>query len=139
MADRLPLLTSKQMAQFVAAGFVRFDGVVDPAIGDAMAAELDSGRELPRAPASLGEPGRVAVPAHAPDPGRGGGDPQPGRTGRLRAQPRHPRTPGGDADETGPPAAGRSSRVTEGSDVRAAVLDSVGRIRIVQTEEPVRR
>ena len=49
MADRLPLLTSKQMAQFVAAGFVRFDGVVDPAIGDAMAAELDSGRELPRA------------------------------------------------------------------------------------------
>ncbi|MGW5362989.1 phytanoyl-CoA dioxygenase family protein [Actinopolymorpha pittospori] len=49
MADRLPLLTSKQMAQFVAAGFVRFDAVVDPAIGDAMAAELDSGRALPRA------------------------------------------------------------------------------------------
>ncbi|MGH3490594.1 MAG: phytanoyl-CoA dioxygenase family protein [Actinopolymorphaceae bacterium] len=49
MADQVPLLTSKQLAQFVAAGFLRFDGVVDPPVGDAAAAELDSGRPLPKA------------------------------------------------------------------------------------------
>ncbi|MEQ7127736.1 phytanoyl-CoA dioxygenase family protein [Actinopolymorpha sp. B11F2] len=37
------------MAQFVAAGFLRFDGVVDPAVCEAATRELDSGRPLPAA------------------------------------------------------------------------------------------
>ena len=47
--DEVSLLTSKQLAQFVAAGYLRFDAVVDPAVNDATTTELDGGRSLPRA------------------------------------------------------------------------------------------
>jgi hypothetical protein len=53
MADQVPLLTSKQLAQFVATGFLRFDGVVEPAVGDSAVAELDGGRPLPQAGRAL--------------------------------------------------------------------------------------
>jgi hypothetical protein len=43
MVDRQYLLTSKQMATFVARGYLRFDELVPPAINDAVMAEFDAG------------------------------------------------------------------------------------------------
>jgi ribosomal protein S27AE len=41
--DKKHLLNSKQMASFVARGFLRFDELVPPAINDAVMAEIDAG------------------------------------------------------------------------------------------------
>lgn len=41
--DKQYLLNSKQMASFVARGFLRFDELVPPAINDAVMAEIDAG------------------------------------------------------------------------------------------------
>lgn len=43
MVDKQYLLTSKQMASFVARGFLRFDELVPQAVNDAVMAEIDKG------------------------------------------------------------------------------------------------
>lgn len=43
MSDKQYLLTSKQMASFVARGFLRFDELVPQSINDAVMAEIDAG------------------------------------------------------------------------------------------------
>lgn len=43
MIDKQYLLNSKQMASFVARGFLRFDELVPPAVNDAIMAEIDAG------------------------------------------------------------------------------------------------
>lgn len=62
MADAHRLLTSKEMAQFVATGFLRFDGIVDESINDAAVAALDGGGSLP----SAGRPLDDVYPAGSP-------------------------------------------------------------------------
>ena len=41
--NELPLLNSRQMAEFVARGFLRFDGLVPDPINRAVMAEIDAG------------------------------------------------------------------------------------------------
>jgi hypothetical protein len=43
MVDKQYLLNSRQMAQFVAQGFLRFDGLVDDSLNQAVMAEIDKG------------------------------------------------------------------------------------------------
>lgn len=61
MADSDVLLTSKQVAQFVAAGFLRFDGIVPAEVNAAALPEFEAG--VPRPPA--GTPLRDAYAAES--------------------------------------------------------------------------
>jgi hypothetical protein len=52
MVDKEHLLTTQQMARFVADGFLRFDELVPPELNKAACAEMEKG-EIPRARGGL--------------------------------------------------------------------------------------
>ena len=56
MTDAAPLLDSKQVASFVARGFLRFDEIVPRALGDAALAEIAAGTRPSSFQAKRGEP-----------------------------------------------------------------------------------
>ena len=55
MVDKQYLLNSKQMASFVARGFLRFDELVPQSVNDAVMAEIDKG-SIAAAPAGTPPP-----------------------------------------------------------------------------------
>jgi len=52
MVDRTHLLNSRQMAQFVAGGFLRFDELITQGLNEAVKAEMDN-HDIPRGKAGI--------------------------------------------------------------------------------------